>query len=177
MSLGRERVATAHEPSMPATPDDLFARLSALGIETRTHHHAPAFTVEQGNEVWGSIPGIHCKNLFLKDAKGKLWLVVAPGERRVDLKALPARIGAARLSFGSAELLEAVLGITPGSVTPFALINDPALRVTPVLDAWMMAQPLLNFHPLRNDMTTTIATPDFVKFLAATGHRPEVVEL
>lgn len=160
-----------------ATPDDLFARLAALNITVTTHHHAPAFTVEQGNEVWAAIPGIHCKNLFLKDAKGKLWLVVAPVERRVDLKALPARIGSARLSFGSAELLAAVLGVTPGSVTPFALINDPALKVTPVLDAWMMAQPLLNFHPLRNDMTSTIATPDFRRFLAATGHGVEVVEL
>lgn len=160
---------------MPATPDDLFARFAALGIKVTTHHHAPAFTVEQGNEVWGAIPGIHCKNLFLKDAKGKLWLVVAPGERRVDLKTLPARIGSARLSFGSAELLEAVLGVTPGSVTPFALINDPALKVTPVLDAWMMTRQQLNFHPLRNDMTTTIATPDFRRFLAATGH--EAVEV
>lgn len=160
---------------MPATPDDLFARFAALGIKVATHHHAPAFTVEQGNEVWGAIPGIHCKNLFLKDAKGKLWLVVAPGERRVDLKTLPARIGSGRLSFGSAELLEAVLGVTPGSVTPFALINDPALKVTPVLDAWMMTRQLLNFHPLRNDMTTTIATPDFRRFLAATGH--EAVEV
>lgn len=162
---------------MPATPDDLFARFAALGIKVTTHHHAPAFTVEQGNEVWGAIPGIHCKNLFLKDAKGRLWLAVAPGERRVDLKTLPARLGSARLSFGSAELLQAVLGVTPGSVTPFALINDPALKVTPVLDAWMMSQDLLNFHPLRNDMTTTIATPDFRRFLAATGHAAVVVAL
>lgn len=162
---------------MPASPDDLFARLAQLGIATETHHHAPAFTVEQGNEVWGNIPGIHCKNLFLKDAKGKLWLVVAPGDRRIDLKTLPARIGSARLSFGSAELLEAVLGVSPGSVTPFALINDPALRVTPVLDAWMMAQELLNFHPLRNNMTTTIAADGFRRFLAATGHVPVTVAL
>lgn len=155
---------------MPATPDDLFSRLVRLDIAVTTHAHAPAFTVEEGNAVWGGIPGIHCKNLFLKDAKGRLWLVVAPADRRVDLKALPGRIGAARLSFGSPELLREALGIEPGSVTPFALINDTAHRVTAVLDAWMMRQPLVNFHPLRNDMTTTIRPDDFRRFLADTGH-------
>ncbi|HTH15670.1 MAG TPA: prolyl-tRNA synthetase associated domain-containing protein [Magnetospirillum sp.] len=162
---------------MAATPDELFACFSRLGIEVTTHRHAPAFTVEQGNEVWGNIPGVHCKNLFLKDAKARLWLVVAPGERRIDLKRLPERIGSARLSFGSAELLREVLGVEPGSVTPFALINDRDQRVSVVLDAWMMAQPLLNYHPLRNDMTTTIRADDFRTFLTHTGHRPEVVEL
>lgn len=162
---------------MPASPDDLFAHLDRLGIAVTTHHHAPAFTVEEGNAVWGAIPGIHCKNLFLKDAKAKLWLVVAPADKRVDLKGLPAKIGSARLSFGSAELLREVLGIEPGSVTPFALINDAAQRVTPVLDAWMMAQPLLNYHPLRNTMTTTIAARDFRAFLHSTGHVAEVVDL
>ncbi|MEW5729371.1 MAG: prolyl-tRNA synthetase associated domain-containing protein [Pseudomonadota bacterium] len=162
---------------MPATPDTLFARLDALGIATTTHRHAPAFTVEQGNAVWGSIPGVHCKNLFLKDAKQRLWLVVAPADRRLDLKTLPARIGSARLSFGSAELLREVLGIEPGSVTPFALVNDPGHRVTAVVDEWMMRQPLVNFHPLRNDMTTTIRPEDFRRFLADTGHPPVEVAL
>ncbi|WP_173979877.1 prolyl-tRNA synthetase associated domain-containing protein [Magnetospirillum sp. UT-4] len=160
-----------------ATPDDLFAYLETLGIAVTTHHHPPAFTVEEGNRVWGAIPGIHCKNLFLKDAKARLWLVVAPAERPVDLKTLPARIGSARLSFGSATLLQEVLGVSPGSVTPFALLNDTAHRVTPVLDAALMAAELVNFHPLRNDMTTTIAAADFRRFLDATGHRPEVVGL
>lgn len=162
---------------MAATPEDLFAHLDRLGVAVTTHHHAAAFTVEQGNEVWGNIPGIHCKNLFLKDAKARLWLVVAPAERRIDLKRLPARIGAARLSFGSAELLDQVLGVEPGSVTPFALINDRERRVSLVLDSWMMEQGLLNYHPLRNTMTTTIRTEDFRTFLASTGHRPEVVAL
>ncbi|MGE5478131.1 MAG: prolyl-tRNA synthetase associated domain-containing protein, partial [Bacteroidales bacterium] len=160
---------------MPATPEDLFAHLDRLGLTVTTHHHAAAFTVEQGNEVWGAIPGVHCKNLFLKDAKAKLWLVVAPAERRVDLKSLPSRIGSARLSFGSAELLREVLGVEPGSVTPFAVINDPGRRVSVVLDAWMMAQPLLNYHPLRNDMTTTIASTDLRTFFTSTGHRADVV--
>lgn len=162
---------------MPASPDDLFACFDRLEIAVTTHHHAPAFTVEQGNAVWSDIPGIHCKNLFLKDGKGKLWLVVAPAHVRVDLKSLPKRIGAARLSFGSGELLEQVLGVGAGSVTPFALINDAERRVTPVLDAWMMAQPLLNYHPLRNHMTTTITSDGLRRFLAHTGHVAEVVNL
>ena len=162
---------------MPATPDDLFACLDRLDIAVITHHHPPAFTVEQGNAVWADIPGIHCKNLFLKDGKGKLWLVVAPAHIRIDLKRLPGRIGSARLSFASAEVLAEVLGVEPGSVTPFALINDGEKRVTPVLDAWMMAQPLLNYHPLRNHMTTTITADGFRRFLAHTGHVADVVAL
>ncbi|MGE5475957.1 MAG: prolyl-tRNA synthetase associated domain-containing protein [Bacteroidales bacterium] len=162
---------------MSATPDDLFAHLDRLGVAVTTHHHEAAFTVEQGNAVWDGIPGIHCKNLFLKDAKARLWLVVAPADRRIDLKRLPERIGAARLSFGSADLLREVLGVEPGSVTPFALINDGERRVSVVLDAWMMEQELLNYHPLRNTMTTTIRAADFRTFLTSTGHRPEVVGL
>lgn len=160
---------------MAATPEILLAHLAALGIEAKTHHHAPAFTVEQGNLVWGDIPGIHCKNLFLKDAKGRLWLVVAPADRRIDLKTLPALIGSARLSFGSSDLLREVLGIEPGSVTPLALINDTTHRVSVVLDAQMMTEPLVNFHPLSNAMTTTLNTADFLRFLHSTRHEPMVV--
>lgn len=162
---------------MAATPDDLFALFHSLGLDTVTHHHEAAFTVEQGNTIWGNIPGVHCKNLFLKDAKGRMWLVVAPADRRIDLKSLPARIGSARLSFGSADRLGRVLGVEPGSVTPFALINDRERQVSVVLDAWMMRQELLNYHPLRNTMTTTIRNTDFRAFLAATGHDVAEVEL
>lgn len=161
---------------MPATPDDIFARLDELGVPHRTHHHAAAFTVEQGNEVWGEIPGVHCKNLFLKDAKARLWLVVAPAERVIDLKSLPKRIGAARLSFGQPPLLLEVLGVTPGSVTPFALINDAARRVTPVLDGWMMEQPLVNYHPLVNTATTTVAPDGLTAFIRSCGHDPMIVD-
>ena len=159
------------------SPEQLFDRLDALGISHPTTEHPPAFTVEQGNQVWGDIPGTHCKNLFLKDAKGKLWLVVAPAETRIDLKKLPDVIGSARLSFGSAALLQEVLGILPGSVTPFALVNDPAHRVRVVLDAKMMEQPLLNYHPLTNVATTTIANADFRKFLKDCGHDVQIVRL
>lgn len=163
--------------STPATSDQLFAYLDGLGISHSTTHHPPAFTVEQGNEVWGDIPGIHCKNLFLKDAKARLWLVVAPADRRVDLKRLPEKIGSARLSFGAPPLLLETLGITPGSVTPFSLINDRDHRVTVVLDSWMMAQPLLNYHPLTNEATTTISNEDFRKFLKSCGHEVMIVSL
>lgn len=162
---------------MPLTPDELFARLDALGIRHRTHEHPPAFTVEQGNAVWGDIPGVHCKNLFLKDAKARLWLVVAPADRAIDLKRLPERIGSARLSFGRADLLMEVLGIEPGAVTPFALVNDIERRVRVVLDRWMTEQPLVNYHPLRNDATTTIAAADLLAFIRSTGHERSVVAL
>ncbi len=162
---------------MPHRTEDLLARLDRLGIQHTTTPHAAAFTVAEGNAVWAGIAGVHCKNLFLKDAKGKLWLVVAPGERKIDLKRLPAAIGSARLSFGSAALLEEVLGVTPGSVTPFALINDTARRVTVVLDRWMMEQPLLNYHPLVNTATTTLSNTDFRRFLKDCGHEVHVVSL
>ncbi len=162
---------------VPATPDDLFALFDRLDIRAATHRHAPAFTVEEGHRVWGSIPGVHCKNLFLKDGKGRLWLVVAPAERRIDLKSLPERIGSARLSFGSAALLVEVLGIEPGSVTPFAVINDRERRVSVVLDAWMMAQERINYHPLRNDMTTTLSPAGLERFFQHTGHIPLLVDL
>ncbi len=162
---------------LPFSPERLFARLDSLGIAHPTTRHPPAFTVEQGNQVWGGIAGMHCKNLFLKDAKGELWLVVAPAEQRIDLKKLPGVIGSARLSFGSAALLEEVLGIAPGSVTPFALVNDPGHRVGVILDAGMMEQPLLNYHPLTNEATTTIANADFRTFLKDCGHAVQIVRL
>jgi Ala-tRNA(Pro) deacylase len=160
---------------MPATRDDLFARLDALGIATTTVEHAPLFTVEQSKALRGDLPGGHCKNLFLKDKKGALWLVVTLEDAAVDLKALPARIGAARISFGNAALLEEVLGVTPGSVTPFGLINDTAQRVTIVLDQAMMARDLLNYHPLVNDATTAIAPADLLAFIRSCGHEPRIV--
>ena len=161
----------------PDLPAHLFSLFDSLGISHATKTHPAAHTVEEGNKVWGDIPGVHCKNLFLKDAKAKLWLVVAPAEQRVDLKRLPDVIGSARLSFGSAELLQQVLGIAPGSVTPFALINDAERRVRVVLDSWMMAQPLLNYHPLTNRATTTVSNQDLRKFLTHCGHETQVVSL
>ncbi|MFN4088007.1 MAG: prolyl-tRNA synthetase associated domain-containing protein [Alphaproteobacteria bacterium] len=162
---------------MKATEADLSARFAALGIETRTHAHPPLFTVEDSRALRGDLPGGHCKNLFLKAKNGSLWLVVALEDTAVDLKALSKRLGAGTLSFGRAELLWEMLGVEPGSVTPFALINDRARLVQPVLEAGMMALPLLNYHPLRNDRTTAIASVDLARFIAACGHEPIVTEL
>jgi len=160
----------------PLTPDQLFAELDRLAIAQRTYTHPPVFTVEEAKALRGTLPGGHCKSLFLKDKKGGLWLVVALEEARVDLKALADRLGAPRFSFGSAELLHQVLGVRPGSVTPFAAINDRERRVAVVLQRAMLARDPLNYHPLENDRTTAIAPADLVRFLEACGHAPRIVD-
>jgi Ala-tRNA(Pro) deacylase len=161
----------------PATDTDLLARLDALGIAHKTFEHVPVFTVEESSKVDAEIPGVHTKNLFLKDNKGGLWLVVVRADLRVDLKALSTALGSPRFSFGSAELLVEMLGVPPGSVTPFAAINDVAGRVRVVLDAAMMAGHPLNFHPLRNDRTTAISAADLLAFLRDTGHEPLIATI
>ncbi len=160
---------------MPASRDDLFARFESLGIVTRTVDHAPVFTVDEAKKVHDAISGGHCKNLFCKDEKGVLWLIVALEDARIDLKAAPQRIGSRRLSFGKPDLLMEVLGVEPGSVTPFALINDTANKVNVILDAAMMAQERLNYHPLQNTATTTISNADLVTFIRSCGHHPKTV--
>jgi len=161
---------------MPATPTDLFTFLDRLGIAYRTVTHPPLFTVEQSRALRGMIPGGHTKNLFLKDKKDALYLVVALEDAAVDLKGLHRRLGASgRFSFGSADLLRQALGVEPGAVTPFAAINDTARRVSVVLDAAMMERDTLNYHPLDNTMTTSIARDGLVKFLEATGHPPRIL--
>jgi Ala-tRNA(Pro) deacylase len=162
---------------MPATPEDLFARLAELGVETTTRRHAPVFTVAESKALRGELPGGHCKSLFLKDKKGALWLVVALEDRAIDMKDLRRRIGAATLSFGKAEMLAEVLGVTPGAVTPFGLVNDHEKRVTVVLDSEMMALDRLNYHPLTNEATTTISAEGLLAFIASTGHEARIVAL
>jgi Ala-tRNA(Pro) deacylase len=156
-------------------PDDLFAFLDRLGIAHKTVTHPPLFTVEESQALRGQIPGGHTKNLFLKDKKDALFLVAALEDAAIELKSLHHRLAAGRFSFGSGDLLRTALGVEPGAVTPFAAINDEAGRVTVVLDSAMMQRPLLNYHPLVNTMTTSIAAADLVKFLAATGHPPLIV--
>jgi Ala-tRNA(Pro) deacylase len=157
------------------TPDQLFAFLDSLGIAHKTVTHPPVFTVDEARELRGQLPGGHTKNLFLRDKKHELYLVVAPEDALIDLKGLHRLLGAnGRFSFGSADLLGEVLGVTPGSVTPFAAINDTEARVTVVLDAPLMEHETLNYHPLTNTMTTAISRDDLVKFLEATGHPPRI---
>lgn len=159
-----------------ASEKDLFDRLQELGVESTTHRHPAVFTVEESRLLRGQLPGGHCKSLFLKDKKDQLWLVVALEDRPVDLKTLPKNIGAARLSFGKPELLGEVLGVEPGSVTPFALINDPTSRVRVVLDKAMLEYDLLNYHPLTNTATTAVAAADLVRFIRSCGHDPLILD-
>jgi len=160
---------------MPATPDDLFAFLDRLGIAHPTITHPPVFTVEEAKRLRGAIAGGHTKNLFLKDKRDAVFLVVALEHAAIDLKTLHHRLGAARFSFGAADLMRELIGVEPGAVTPFGVINDTGARVTVVLDAAMMAHATLNYHPLVNTMTTAIGRDDLVTFLRATGHEPRIV--
>ena len=163
---------------MPKSAEDLLAYLDALSIETWTVEHPPLFTVDDSQALRGEIPGGHTKNLFVKDKKGRLFLLVMGEETVVDLKRVHEKIGAqGRVSFGSAELLEEVWGVAPGAVTPFGAINDEAGRVKVVLDEAMMRHEMLNFHPLINTRTTGLASADLVKFLRATGHEPLITAL
>ena len=165
------------KPLMPATPEDLFARFDALGIRTRTVGHEPVFTVEEAKTLRDVLPGGHCKSLFLRNKKGRQWLVVCNEDRRLNMKALGELLGAGRLSFGSPERLMAALGVTPGSVTPFALVNDVEGAITVVLDREMLAHDPLNYHPLVNDQTTAISPHDLLKFIEACGHTPHILGL
>lgn len=151
------------------TKDDLFARLDELDIAHQTVSHPALFTVADSQQLHGELPGGHSKNLFLKDKKGGLFLVVAEQASVVDLKSLHRHIGSQRLSFGKPDLLMDVLGMTPGSVNPFALMNDTARRCTLWLDEALMAHELVNFHPLENTMTTTLKTTDLLRFVEAIG--------
>jgi Ala-tRNA(Pro) deacylase len=158
------------------TPDDLFAFLAAHGIAQRTTEHEAVFRVGEGEDIKAGLPGGHSKNLFLKDAKGRLWLICALDRTAIDLKRLPARIGSARLSFGSPERLYAALGVRPGSVSLFALINDEARAVSLVLDRALLQADPINFHPLINTATTAIGRDDLDRFLKILGVKPLIVD-
>lgn len=142
-----------------------------------THDHPAVFTVEQSRKLRGNLAGGHCKNLFLKDKKGQLWLLVALEDAPVDLKELRRAIGSGHLSFGNAKLLTEVLGVDAGAVTPFAVINDTEGRVNVVLQRAMLKHLLLNYHPLVNTATTTIRSQDLLKFISACGHNVQIVSL
>lgn len=158
------------------TRADLFAFLDAEGVAHATTDHAAVFTVGEGEDIKAAMPGGHTKNLFLKDAKGQLWLISALGETTIDLKRLHPVIGSGRLSFGSPDLMAETLGVTPGSVTAFGLINDSGRRVRFVLDAALAAADPVNFHPLTNTATTAVSQQGFRAFLAALGVTPLIVD-
>jgi len=166
------------KPPMAASPDELFAYLDGLGIAHKSVSHPPLFTVDESQALRGKIAGAHTKNLFLRDKKGAAYLVVTQEDAPIELKSLHRLLGASgRFSFGSAELMRELLGVEPGSVTPFAALNDTGLRVTIVLDAALMQHGVLNFHPLLNTATTTISREGLLKFLEATAHKPRIVAI
>ncbi len=163
---------------MPRTETELFAFLADLGIRVETRRHPPLFTVADSQALRGEIAGGHTKNLFLKDKKDRFFLVTVDEEAVVDLKQIHHLIGASsRVSFGKPDMLMEFLGVVPGAVTAFGLINDTASRVTLVLDAALMENAVINAHPLTNEATTSIAAADLVRFARATGHEPVILKV
>ena len=171
-SGGEGRLA---DGSAPATVQDLLARLDSLGIAATSFEHPAVYTVEQSKALCGELIGAHIKNLFLRNKKGVMWLVTCQEDREIDLKALGERLGAGRLSFGSAERLMKYLGVLPGAVTPFGVINDRQNQVAVALDSTLVDQDPV-CHPLVNTMTTALAGRELVRFLEATGHPPRLLE-
>ena len=169
---------TGSEPApAPAwNRDRLLAWMADNGIDQTTHDHPPVFRVEEGLELKAAMPGAHTKNLFLKDKKGRLWLISAHQDTVVDLKRAPKTIGSDRLSFGNEALLYETLGVRGGSVTALGLINDPEQRVTFILDKALWDADIVNFHPLTNTATTALGQADFRRFLALIGREPIVVD-
>lgn len=161
---------------MPASPDDLFAYLDSLGIAHQTTWHEAMFTVEQSAALKADMPGAHTKNLFLKAADGDLVLIAAEAHNQLKLNHLHRKIGTKRLSFGAPDLMTEVLGVTPGSVTAFALMNDRPARVRFLVDAVLAEADIVNFHPLTNTGTTAISQADFRRFVETTGHSFEIVD-
>ena len=159
------------------TRDHLMSLLAELGIVAATEEHPPVYTVEEAQAHTSHLPGGHCKNLFLKDKKDQIYLVVCLDEQQVRINSLQKKLGATRLSFGSSELLLATLGVTPGSVTPFALINDVERKVQPILDAKMLRHEILNYHPLTNEATVSIRSEDLPRLLAHWGYTPLIMNL
>ena len=164
------------EQPSPATAESLLSYLGDLGIKTSTVEHPAVFTVEEARQVRGDLPGAHSKSLFLRNKKGRMWLVVTLEDRSIDLKDLGDRLGAGRFSFGSADRLMRYLGVIPGAVTPFATINDHEGVVQIAIDRAMTEMDPLNFHPLDNTKTTTISAEGLLRFLEATAHTPELLD-
>ncbi|WP_018148742.1 prolyl-tRNA synthetase associated domain-containing protein [Henriciella marina] len=161
---------------MPASPEDLFAYLDRLGLDHETRWHEATFTVDEGRDLKEAMPGGHTKNLFMKDKDGVIVLIAAHAESELKLNQLHKLIGTRRLSFASGELMEELLGVTPGSVTAFSLINDTENKVQFIVDAALMPFETLNFHPLVNTGTTAISRSDFKRFVDATGHDLTIVD-
>lgn len=172
-----ENNAEGNLPALPTTAAQLLALLQQIGIDYRLYQHQPVFTVAESLEIERDMPGAHCRNLFVRDKKENMYLVVAQNETRIDMKKLSDLLGCGRLSFGSAERLWQYLGVRPGSVCPFAIINDKDKAVTIILDAAMMQNAIVNYHPMENHMTVGLAPADLMRFIEHSGHVPRLMDL
>jgi len=161
---------------MPASRQELFDYLDKLDISHTTYEHAPIFTVEEGTDIKAKMPGGHTKNLFLKDKAGRFFLICALGKTSIRINRLHPILGCKRLSFGKPEPLLEYLGVTPGSVTLFSVLNDSDANVTLIIDTALMNHDIVNFHPLLNDATTAISSADMIAFAKATGHDPILLD-
>lgn len=162
---------------LPTTPEALLTILQQIGVGYQIYRHKPIFRVQDGLHLKKDIPGLHCRNLFLCDRKKKMFLLVVPNDTAVDLKGLPPLIGSDRLSFGSSERLWTYLGIYPGAVCPFTVINDKNHEVQVILDATMMQAPIVCYHPLGNAQTIAVTPDHLLRFFAHTGHAPKILDL
>jgi len=161
---------------MTASRADLFALFDELGIDHTTTEHKPVFTVDESTEIKASMPGTHTKNLFLKDKGGNFFLICAESHARIKVNKLHPHLGCKRLSFGKAEYLIEHLGVKPGSVTLFSVMNDKSGAVKLIIDKTLADADIVNFHPLKNDATTAISASDMIKFAKATGHDPMIMD-
>lgn len=161
---------------MPISRQDLFDYLDGLNIIHKTYNHAPIFTVDEGADIKANMPGGHTKNLFLKDKAGQFFLICALGDTPIRINKLHPILGCKRLSFGKAEALLGLLGMTPGSITLFSILNDTNHQVTLILDKALFNHDIVNFHPLLNDATTAISSSDMIKFAKTTGHHPVILD-
>jgi len=162
---------------LPTTSEALFSHFERLSLSYKLYRHDPVFTVEESQHLTETIPGTHCRNLFVRDKKEIMFLVVVPNETKVDMKKLEGVLGCARLSFGSPDRLWKYLGVRPGSVCPYSIINDTGNNVRIVLDKGMMAADLVTYHPMENHMSVTMTPADLTKFIESTGHVPHIIDL
>lgn len=162
--------------SVPASPDDVHARLTALGVDHSFVSHLPMRTVADSRRYRAGQTGGFSKNLFLRNKKGRMWLVTLTEDRVVDLRVLGQAIGAGRVSFGSTERLMNYLGVIPGAVSPLAVINDNSLAVTAWIDQALLAQHPLHFHPCENTLTTTLSSDGLLKYMQDCNHAPSVID-
>lgn len=177
MEMNTQAASNSDSPMpLPTSPEQLLAVLKELGIQHSFHTHRAVFTVAESDEVDAQIPGTHCRNLFLRDRKKKNFLVVLQNATEVDIKKLPDLIGSDRLSFGSAERLWDYLGVRPGSVCPYSIINDTQNQVKICLDKSMMETDIVNYHPLLNTMTIGVKPGDLIRFIEHCGHKAHIVD-